>query len=38
MKDVEYFRWWLPPDGMWGLRLSSWSMDEEYALATYPGC
>lgn len=37
MKEVEFYRWWLPATRMSKSHLSRWTMDEEYALKHYPG-
>ena len=38
MKEVEFFRWWLPPNAWHKQRhLSGWTMDRAYAEKTYPG-
>lgn len=38
MKQVEFYRWWLPPDRMNAKpRLSTWKMSREDAEAGYPG-
>ena len=38
MKQVEFYRWWLPPDRMNKKpRLSSWKMSREEAEKRYPG-
>ncbi len=37
MKDVEYFRWWVTAPGRRRPYLTSFIMDAQQALATYPG-
>lgn len=38
MKDVQFYRWWIPDPTTGKQRLSSWKMNEDYAVKTYPGC